>query len=93
MTGDTITIKMEEGEGSKRSGSRKKQKGHETTLPADGASPEDRKDWTMEVYQGNRAKAEGEDDEEGMLELDLDEEEAELYKTHGNCSVLLAEDL
>jgi hypothetical protein len=82
MAGDTMTIKMEEGEGSKRSDSRKKQKGHETTLPADGASAEDRKDWAMEVYQGNRAKEEGEDDEEGMLELDLDEEEAELSTKH-----------
>jgi hypothetical protein len=36
----------------------------------------------MEIYQGSRANAKGEDDEEDMLELDLDEEEAELSSKH-----------
>jgi hypothetical protein len=82
MAGDSMMIRMEEGEGLKRAGSKNKQKMQETTMLADGASIEDRKDWAIEIYQGSRANAKGEDDEEGMLELDLDEEEAELSSKH-----------
>jgi hypothetical protein len=44
MAGDSMMIRMEEGEGLKRAGSKNKQKMQETTMLADGASIEDRKD-------------------------------------------------
>jgi hypothetical protein len=82
MVGDSKMIRMEEGEGSKRADNKNKQNMQETTMSTDGASVEDRKDWAMKIYQGKRANAKEEEDEVGMLELDLDEEEPELSSNY-----------